>query len=118
MIDLFLVLFLLGISCVLIVLGFVRRQWSVVIIGSILLGLCGAMIMNGLSYQTGVSVNELNSTVTVVTDNYSVYTGIFRYPISLVLLFSSVGLIIFSIFENNKSKEEADERPMEDAPDE
>lgn len=112
MIDIIFLGFFLVLSLVLLIVGFMRMQFGLVIFAGIILWLVAGFLLNGVSYRSGINVTDVNSSVRVVSDNYTVYNDATWKPAFSFTLFLLGGGLIYigwSGFFNKGKQGDADE---------
>lgn len=95
---------LLVVSFFLIYLGFEYEDGMYTTIGFFFIFLLSlVLINNSLTYHTGSSIQTLNSSMTVVTNNYTTYSDTSSHWIGYFLaVASSIGMILSFMYPNGK----------------
>lgn len=97
MMDFNLLFLLLFVSVVFIILGFVRKQYLLVLFGSIFFLFAGVFTLNGIQMQTGSLVVETSTNTTTVSNVYTTYYSVFPNPFGMGFALVGLALLIMSI---------------------
>jgi len=86
-------LMLLAVAVVLLYFGYQRNQMYMVIVAFAFMFLMGMnVIFDGLSYSIGANITIMNSSLTMIQNNYAVYTN---HTLSFLFVFiSAAGAIV------------------------
>ena len=79
-------------------LGFMKKQYSLMLFGGLSLFFAGLLSWTGIEMQTGLVVQTVNDTVILVTNSSSVFYDTFPSPFAIFFILFGLGTIFFGVF--------------------
>lgn len=99
-ITLFIIIFVFAITILL--LGFFKKQIVIILFSGIAFFMLGIFCLNGIEYVSSSTIQTMNNSVSIVTNNYSSWIHTFgssniTYTSVLGILFCLFGLFLFIV---------------------
>lgn len=87
------------VSLLFLAVGFFKEQFLLFIFGGIILLLSGMFVLFGISYVSGVTVTNINSTTNTVDNTYTVWHTTFTTPLAILLGVLGIGFILMGALQ-------------------
>jgi hypothetical protein len=109
-------------NLVFLTIGFVNKQYVLIIYSGILFLILGAFLLQGFSYETGYNQTKTTDNITLTETTTTQYvnqnwTSIFKLPLSAVYFLNGLAMVfigIFSYYSDKRDKRTSELNEEED----